>query len=78
MGTKGTLEVKDGVLTVIDNDGVHTPDVSDEINLAIDFLESVLDGRECVISADEIFDITSLALSARESADTGKTIWLEV
>ncbi len=76
VGTEGTLMVENNVLTVINKDGVSTPNIETESNLAIDFLESVLENRECVISQDEIFDITALALLARESADTGKTILL--
>lgn len=76
VGTKGTLNVQNGELTIINAEGVHTPDTTKCIDLVMDFLESILENRQCVLSGDEIFEITQLSLLARESADTGETILL--
>ena len=77
VGTDGTLQVQDGKLTVINCDGVKTLEEPSEVNLVLDFLESILENRPCVLTPDEIFDITELALLARQSADTGETIVIE-
>lgn len=77
VGTEGILNVQDGKLTVINCDGVKTYEEPSEIDLALDFLESILENRPCVLSSDEIFEITELALLARESADMGETIIIE-
>ncbi len=68
-GTKGVLEVRDDVIHLINENGAQeiTPPP------APDLLDSFLDGT-CVLSVDEIFYLTRVALTARESADRKQTL----
>jgi len=69
VGTKGILEVRDGKIIVLDRDGEHVT----EPTKAPELLEEFLEGRE-PIPAEEIFDLTGVALAARQSADSGVSV----
>ena len=71
-GTEGVLEVRDGKILLINADGVH----EDEPREAPELLTEFLDGRT-PISPTEIFYLTGVALAARASADSGKTVKIE-
>jgi len=70
-GTKGVLEVRDGKVLLINEDGdqVLEPKECPEL------LEEFLAGKE-PIPMDEIFHITRAAVAARDAADNGKKIMI--
>lgn len=72
VGTRGILEVRDGKIILIDSEGERILEPTD----APELLEEFLEGRE-PISQGEIFDLTGVALAARQSADSGTVIRLE-
>ena len=72
VGSRGAIEVRDDEIILIDENGCTTLTPTD----APELLEEFLNGGE-VISADEIFYITRVALAARESADTHKRVKIE-
>lgn len=72
VGTEGILEVRDGKITVFYRDRVRVWEPTE----APELLEEFLEGRE-PISADEIFDLTGVALAARQAADSGMTVRME-
>lgn len=76
VGTKGTLEVRGKQLYLVNEDGEQTFEPETGKDLALDFLEEILGGEPCEITADEIFKITDLALAAQEAADSGEIVWL--
>ncbi|MBQ3074869.1 MAG: Gfo/Idh/MocA family oxidoreductase [Clostridia bacterium] len=69
VGTEGVLEVRDGRILLMNKDGIseHYPDSAPEL------LTSFLNGED-PLSQDEIFHITKVAISARESAKSGTTV----
>lgn len=71
-GTEGVIEVREGKITLINRDGCNTfvPDT------APDLFAEFLAGND-PIPPEEIFHITKAAIAARESADSGKTVWIE-
>jgi predicted dehydrogenase len=72
VGTKGILEIREGTIHVINEQGVQgiIPTNAPEL------FEEFLNGNE-PISPEEIFYLTRVALLARESADTKKEIKIE-
>ena len=72
VGTDGILEVRDGKIHLMNKDGVCTiePDSAPEL------FTCFLDGND-LLSPDEIFYLTRIALLARESADTHRTVTIE-
>ena len=72
VGTKGVLEVRDGEILLMNDEGCTTltPTYAPEL------LEEFLDGGEG-ISAEEIFYLTRVAIAARDAADEEKTIKIE-
>jgi len=72
VGTEGILEVRDGMIHLVNRDGVRTI----EPESAPEMFTCFLDGRDLLLP-DEIFYLTRVALLARESADTQKTITIE-
>jgi len=75
VGSDGILEVRGGRVSVIDSDGER------ELNLVQTdrelFEEMVLEMRgegQCRVSARDAFFATRVALTARESQDTGRTV----
>ena len=72
VGTEGVIEVKDNSIRLINGNGSKTfmP------NTAPDMFMEFLKGND-PIPVDEIFHITKTAIAARDSADLGKTIWIE-
>ncbi len=69
VGTEGIVEVRGGKIYLMNGDGVRVI----EPTTAPELLSSFLDGRD-VISTEEILYLTRVALLARESADTKKTV----
>ena len=71
-GTEGVLEVRDGLVHLMNADGcvTLTPDKAPEL------LEEFLDGVD-LVSTDEIFYLARVALCARLSADRGERIKIE-
>lgn len=73
VGSDGILEVRDNKIILMNKDGVQTIEARE----APELLTAFLDG-ESVISPDEIFYLTRVALLSRESADTKETVVLEI
>ena len=71
-GTKGVIEVIRDRVTLIDGDGERVLSFDDAPELLTAFLSG-----EDVISRDEIFYLTRVALSARDAADSGEKIRIE-
>ena len=69
VGTEGVLEVSGGKILLIDQEGEveYCPDTAPEL------LAEFLDGRS-PLSLEDIFHITKVAIAARESANTEKTV----
>jgi len=72
VGTRGIIEVRDGQIILINSKGMHTINPPPAPELLSEFLD-----RKSTLSADEIFYLTYIALSARDSADRGELIHLE-
>lgn len=72
VGTRGVLEVVGDTVTLIDGEGKRELTVPD----APELLGAFLDGGD-VITPEEIFYLTRVALLAREAADSGKTMEIE-
>ena len=72
VGTEGVLEVRDGMIHLMNKDGAKTltPDPAPEL------FTCFLEGND-LLSPDEIFYLTRVALLARESADTQTTVAIE-
>ncbi len=72
VGTKGVIEVRDGIIILMNADGceIITPTEAPEL------LENFIDGKDA-ISKEEIFYLTRVALAARDSADLGKKVKIE-
>ena len=72
VGTRGVIEIRDDEILLIDEGGTSTiiPEGAPEL------LEEFLGGGEA-ITPEEIFYLTKVALLARESADTQKTVKIE-
>ena len=73
VGTKGVLEICNGTIELINENGVtrYTPED------APDLLGEFLDGR-APLTAEEIFYLTRVALTARDAADRGETLRIGV
>ena len=71
VGTEGVLEVKDGKILLMNKDGVSefSPHTAPEL------LTAFLDGED-PLPAAEIFHLTKTAIAARESAKSGKTLFI--
>ena len=69
VGTQGVLEIRDGTIEVINPSGVthYTPKEAPEL------LEEFLNGN-APLTAEEIFYLTRVALTARDAADRGETL----
>ena len=72
VGTRGVIEIRNDEILLIDEAGASTiiPDSAPEL------LEEFLNGGEA-ITPDEIFYLTRVAILARESADTHKSVKIE-
>lgn len=69
MGTEGALEIRDGKIYLINQNGCTVTAPTEAPELLADFI----DGRE-TLSPDEIFYLTGVAIAARDSADQNRTI----
>lgn len=72
VGSRGIIEVRDKKIHLIDAQGAQVIEPSPSPEL----LTCFLDGRD-ILTPDEICYLTRVALLARESADTKKTIMIE-
>jgi predicted dehydrogenase len=72
VGTRGVIEIRDDTIILTSEGGVSTltPDAAPEL------LEQFIDGKDA-ITPEEIFYLTRVAILARESADTQKSIKIE-
>lgn len=68
-GTNGVIEVIHNRITLINQDGIHEYAPTEAPDLTLEFLR----GNE-TISPEEIFHITRAAITARDAADTGKSL----
>lgn len=71
-GTKGVLEIRDGIIYIMNEHGCKTlkPDTSPEL-----FTEFI--NGNTAISPDEIFYLTKVAILTRNAADTQKVVIME-
>ena len=76
VGTEGVIEVREGKLYITDCEGLKTPVITKGKDLAMEFLEGILNNTECEITSKEIFEITKLALAAQQAADSGEAVLL--
>ena len=75
VGSSGVLEVRGGHVFVIDEDGERElPLVKTETELFEEFVMEMQGKGKCRVSAEDSFFATRVALSARESQDTGRII----
>ncbi|MBQ9785375.1 MAG: Gfo/Idh/MocA family oxidoreductase [Clostridia bacterium] len=72
VGTRGVIEVIGDRITLIDADGARELEVPEAPELLTEFLR----GGD-VLSAEEIFYLTRVALVARDAADCGKKLKIE-
>lgn len=75
VGTKAVVEYQNGAVTVIDENGTRELPLPEEDDVFRLFLERIRTG-EGGVSMEESLYITQVALRARESADTGKTLMI--
>jgi predicted dehydrogenase len=76
VGTKGVIEVKDGVVDLINNSvpGVQRLELLPGGNIFIDFVKQVRGEGKCMLSAEESFYSTEACLRARISADEKRVV----
>ena len=75
VGTKGIIEVRGGIVNLIDDQGKRDlPVPPPERNLFSDFANSIAGKNKPFVSDEETIALTEACLLARESADTGKII----
>ena len=71
VGTRGVLEVRDGQIHLMNDEGVSVQTPTEAPELFAEFLNG-----NTPISPQEIFELTAVALAARESADNGRVVEL--
>lgn len=75
VGTKGILEVRGGKVYLISEGGERVlENVSPEHELFEEFALEISGEGTCRVGANETFDVTEIALIARQSADEGRKI----
>ena len=75
VGSEGILEVRGGKVFVIDGNGERELNlVQAETELFEEMILEMRGGEKCRVSAEDSFFATRVALSARESQDTGKSV----
>ena len=75
VGSEGVLEVRGGRVFVIDGEGEKELNVVQaERELFEEMILEMRGGEKCRVSAEDSFFATRVALTARESQDTGKTL----
>lgn len=76
VGTEGIIEVSDSKVKLIngENNGEEYIETSCDRTLFADFVSGLQKKNECLLSTDDVFEVTEACLLARESADTGKEI----
>ncbi|OGV39604.1 MAG: hypothetical protein A2020_02755 [Lentisphaerae bacterium GWF2_45_14] len=74
-GEKGTIEAFNGHARVITHDEiVRELELKPGENIFKDFLDEVRGKGKCLLSSEDTFEVTRIALAARQSADTGKVL----
>jgi|GEM_PF-84359 len=75
VGTEGVLEVRGGKVFLINHEGERELNiVQSERELFEEMVLEMRGGPKCRVSAEDTFFATRVALTARESQDTGKTV----
>ena len=74
VGTKGILEVRDGKVFVVDDQGFREVPLLKEGQIFRDFLRKVRNEGECMVTPEDPILATDVALKARLSADTGRIV----
>lgn len=74
VGTKGVLEVAEGRVKLIDEDGTRFVPLTEGGRIFKDFLNCVLGKNECMVSEQQSIYATYIALKAIEAADNHTTI----
>ena len=79
VGEKGILEVRGGQVYLISQNGERTlENTPPKYELFEEFAMSVCGEGECRVTAKETFDTTYIALVARQSADSGRKIGIDI
>lgn len=78
VGTEGVLEILSNKVYLINKDyeGQEVP-LQEGGNIFVDFLKQIKGYGKCLVSADDSFYVTEIALKARQSADENKIIYLK-
>jgi len=72
VGSSGIIEVMNGKVTLIDNNGEREINLMEKTDIFADFLDYI-DGKEnTVLNSDDAFYITETAITAQNSADEKK------
>lgn len=74
VGTRGIIEICGGKLTSIPENIGGGTEKDIKKSIFYEFIQEILGEGECRASAKEAFDVTRIALTARESADSGRKI----
>lgn len=74
VGTTGVAEVRDGLLTIINENGSAASEIQKDENIVLRFMEEVMGGKACPLTSKEIFYITKVALCARDAAQCGAVL----
>lgn len=74
-GEKGTIEAFNGHARIITHDEpVRELELKPSGSIFKDFLDEINGRGKCLVSAEDTFEVTKIALTARESADSGKLL----
>ncbi|ABV33697.1 MULTISPECIES: Gfo/Idh/MocA family protein [Pseudothermotoga] len=76
-GTKGVMEVINGRVYLISDEGPVEPDLVEEKQIFTDFIAQITGKGPCMVTPQDSILATEIALLARESADTEKIIELK-
>jgi hypothetical protein len=68
-GTDGVIEVAHGKCTLINAAGVKEFELAENRGIFYDFVRSIIDGTEGIVSSEETFELTRACLAARDDAD---------
>lgn len=77
VGTEGIIEVIGSKVKLIncENDGNSYIKTSCDRTVFADFIYGLQEECECIISTEDVLEVTKASLLARESADTGQSIY---
>lgn len=69
VGTKGVLEVRDGAVKLINEEGVQQPENLPNEDIFEDFLEECRGRKTCLLTGEDSFAATRAAIMAQNAAD---------